>query len=341
MATMTSTQDLLTIGDFARAAGLTPKALRLYDDLGLLRPVEVDEHSGYRRYAPAQLDGARLVATLRLLGMPLARIQQVLEGSPAAAAREVEAYWAQVEADTTTRRDIVTTLVQQLRSEAPDMTTSTDTLHATIGTSHRRGGRERQQDAFVAEPSLVAVADGFGERDDLAAAALGAFRSAGLPGAVAEVAADVTAGLPDAPSSGTTLTAVVLDGATARVTHVGDARVWLARDGALRQVTHDHTVVAALVESGQLTAEEARSHEHRTLLNRALTPGVVADEAVVDLRPGDRLVLTTDGVHSYVDDLAALLLSDAAPQDVADTVAAAVVGAGEPDNHTIVVLDLA
>lgn len=338
---MTSTPDLLTIGDFARAAGLTPKALRLYDDLGLLRPVAVDEHSGYRRYAPAQLEQARLVATLRLLGMPLARIQQVLDGSPAAAAREVEAYWAQVEADTTTRRDIVTALVQQLRSEAPDMTTSTHTLHAAIGTSHRRGRRDRQQDAVVVRPGLVAVADGYGVRDDLAAAALEAFASGGLEGAVAEVGADITAGLPEAPSSGTTLTAVALDHATARITHVGDARVWLVRDGDLRQVTHDHTVVAALIEAGQLTPDEARSHEHRNLLNRALVPGVVADEAVLDLRPGDRVVLTTDGVHSHVDDLAPLLLSDAAPQAVADSVAAAVVDAGEPDNHTVVVVDLA
>jgi PPM family protein phosphatase len=51
-------------------------------------------------------------------------------------------------------------------------------------------------------------------------------------------------------------------------------------------------------------------------------------------------VLTTDGVHSHVDDLAPLLLSDAAPQPVADSVAAAVAGAGEPDNHTVVVVDL-
>ena len=67
------TTELLTIGDFARASGLTPKALRLYDDLGLLRPAEVDPSSGYRRYAPEQLGQARLVATLRLVGMPLAR----------------------------------------------------------------------------------------------------------------------------------------------------------------------------------------------------------------------------------------------------------------------------
>lgn len=70
---MTATDELMTIGDFARAAGLTAKALRLYDDLGLLRPARVDAGSGYRRYVPAQLERARLVARLRLLGMPLAR----------------------------------------------------------------------------------------------------------------------------------------------------------------------------------------------------------------------------------------------------------------------------
>jgi len=340
MATMTSTRDLMTIGDFARAAGLTPKALRLYDELGLLRPVEVDEHSGYRRYAHAQLERARLVATLRLVGMPLARIEQVLDGSRAEMARAVSAYWVQVEADTATRRDIVATLVHHLRNEEPAMTTSTHSLHPTIGTSHRRGGRDRQQDAYVATPGLVAVADGFGDRDDLAALALAGFGAGGLAGAVAEVAADVTARLPDAPTAGTTLTAVVLDGGAARVTHVGDARVWLVREGGLRQLTHDHTVVAALVEAGQLSADEAGSHEHRSLLNRALTPGVVADELVVDLHPGDRLVLTTDGVHAHVDDLAPLLLTGGGPQDVADAVAEAVVEVGEPDNHTVVVVDL-
>ncbi|GAA5117141.1 MerR family transcriptional regulator [Alloalcanivorax gelatiniphagus] len=337
---MTSSEHLLTIGDFARAVGLTPKALRLYDDLGLLRPAEVDRHSGYRRYAPDQLEGARLVATLRLLGMPLARIQQVLDGPPAAAAQAVEAYWAQVEADTASRRDIVATLVRSLRNEAPTMTTSTTTLHATFGTSHRRGARDRQQDAFVATPGLVAVADGFGDRDDLAEAVLTAYAAGGLEAAVAEVGAEISAGFPDAPTSGTTLTAVELAGATARIAHVGDARVWRVRDGELRQVTHDHTVVAALIEAGQLTPDEARSHAHRSLLNRALAPGVAADEAVLELASGDRLVLTTDGVHSVVHDLAPLLVGDAGPQEVADAVAAAAAEAGEPDNHTVVVVDL-
>lgn len=338
------TTQLLMIGDLARASGLTPKALRLYDDLGLLRPVEVDPLSGYRRYTSDQVADARLVATLRLVGMPLARIAKVLDarasGRPTAAAREVEAYWVQVEADTATRRDIVSTLLHQLEDEEPAMDTHTRTLHLDVGTSHRRGRRERQQDAVVATATHLAVADGFGVRDDLAASALAAWERGGLHRALAEVSAEITSGLPGAPASGTTLTGVVIDGSTARVVHVGDGRVWLVRDGEVEQVTHDHTVVAALVETGQLTSDEARSHEHRNLLNRALVPGVVADEVELELRPGDRLVVTTDGIHAVVEDLAPLLLGTGTAQVVADAVGDAAVAAGEPDNHTVVVADL-
>lgn len=334
------TTELLTIGDFARASGLTPKALRLYDDLGLLPPAEVDPSSGYRRYAAEQLGQARLVATLRLVGMPLARIEEVLDVPPTVAARLVEAYWRQVEQDMASRRGIVSVLVAQLESEEPSMTTSTDTLRAEIGTSHRTGGRAQQQDALIATPELLAVADGYGERADLAAAVLAAFESGGLADAVAVVASDIADSHPEAATSGTTLTAVTIAGATASVTHVGDGRLWLVRDHEVRQVTHDHTVVAALLESGQLTTDEARSHAHRSLLNRALVPGVVTDEVEVGLEPGDRLVLTTDGVHSHIEDLASLLASPGPAQQVADEVANAVTVAGEPDNHTIVVVDL-
>jgi len=331
---------LMTIGDFARATGLTPKALRLYDDLGLLPPAEVDRHSGYRRYAGSQVEHARLVASLRLLGMPLARIAEVVDRTGADAAREIESYWAQVESDTATRRQIVATLVEHLTHEEPIMTTPTRTLHVEIGASARQGRRRRMLDAWLATADLVAVADGYGERDDLADVVLRAFADGGLDAAVAEVAREAAAALPAPPASGTTLTAVAIDGSTARIIHVGDGRAWLVREGEVRRLTHDHTVVAALLEAGQLSVEEVRSHEHRNILNRALTPGAVVDESTVDLRPGDRLVLTTDGVHSWVDDLHIVLVTKASPQEVADEVAAAVAEAGEPDNHTIVVADL-
>ncbi|TYP83664.1 MerR family transcriptional regulator [Blastococcus xanthinilyticus] len=64
-----------TIGEFGRATGLTPKALRLYDELDLVRPAEVDERSGYRYHRADQLERARLVARLRRIGMPLPRIR--------------------------------------------------------------------------------------------------------------------------------------------------------------------------------------------------------------------------------------------------------------------------
>ncbi|MDT7743473.1 MAG: family protein phosphatase, partial [Actinomycetota bacterium] len=83
----------MTIGEFAVAAGLTPKALRLYDELGLLRPARVDPTTGYRSYLPAQLERARLVAALRRVGMPLARIGGIGELPPAAAAADLAAWW--------------------------------------------------------------------------------------------------------------------------------------------------------------------------------------------------------------------------------------------------------
>ncbi|WP_156727194.1 MerR family transcriptional regulator [Streptomyces apocyni] len=89
--------ELLTIGAFARRARLSPKALRLYDRLGLLPPARVDEASGYRRYHTDQVERARLVALLRQLDMPLARISEVLTLPGPQAADAVTAYWTDVE----------------------------------------------------------------------------------------------------------------------------------------------------------------------------------------------------------------------------------------------------
>ncbi|MGH3438413.1 MAG: MerR family transcriptional regulator [Sciscionella sp.] len=105
---------LLTIGAFARASRLSPKALRLYDDLGLLPPARVDAVSGYRLYHPDQLEHARLVAWLRRLGMPLARIRLVCSLQPHAAAEEVAAYWRQVETEVAARKSLATSLIGHL-----------------------------------------------------------------------------------------------------------------------------------------------------------------------------------------------------------------------------------
>jgi DNA-binding transcriptional MerR regulator len=83
--------ELLPIGAFSRASRLSLKALRIYDELGLLPPAHVDPASGYRFYDPVQLERARLVAWLRRLDMPLARIREVCELAPAEAAEAVRA----------------------------------------------------------------------------------------------------------------------------------------------------------------------------------------------------------------------------------------------------------
>lgn len=103
---------MLTIGAFAKASLLSPKALRLYDELGLLRPAYTDPASGYRFYDPDQLTRARLVAWLRRLGMPLARIRLVCESDDPAA--DVTAYWSEIETDTAQRRELAAFLVDHL-----------------------------------------------------------------------------------------------------------------------------------------------------------------------------------------------------------------------------------
>ncbi|MFB9930404.1 MerR family transcriptional regulator [Amycolatopsis halotolerans] len=82
--------DLLTIGAFARRCGLTASALRFYADSGLVRPIRVDEESGYRYYSPGQVSAALLVRRLREIGLPLERVGAVLAAEPAEASRIID-----------------------------------------------------------------------------------------------------------------------------------------------------------------------------------------------------------------------------------------------------------
>ena len=100
------TAEWLSIGEFSELSRLSPKALRLYDQLGLLVPARVDASNGYRWYAPSQLDRARVVELQRHLEMPLSRITAVLRLSGRPAAEAVTAYWEEVEGEITQRRAI-------------------------------------------------------------------------------------------------------------------------------------------------------------------------------------------------------------------------------------------
>ncbi|MFJ2183301.1 MerR family transcriptional regulator [Streptomyces anulatus] len=201
--------ELVTIGEFARLSRLSAKALRRYDELGLLRPALVDPVNGYRYYDPAQVEGARLVAWLRRIGMPLSRIGRIVALDAGAAAVEIRAYWARVEAETAARRDLAMYLVDHLSAEGRAMSRIPDNTGNAGGTGNEGGTdctgssgsgvpggpgvlggpvavplairyaaltdtgavRTTNQDAAFAGPRLLAVADGFGEGGAEASAA--------------------------------------------------------------------------------------------------------------------------------------------------------------------------
>jgi DNA-binding transcriptional MerR regulator len=106
--------DQMSIGEFARDSRLSAKALRLYDELGLLPPARVDDGSGYRFYERGQLKQARLIAALRQLEVPLAQIKSVLPLEPAQAAERVRVIWAATEAGHSARRALAAYLIDEL-----------------------------------------------------------------------------------------------------------------------------------------------------------------------------------------------------------------------------------
>jgi len=112
---------LMSISEFARLSWLSPRALRLYDELGLLPPARVDPDSGYRWYAAEQLDQARLVASLRQLAIPLTQIKLIVRLDSQAAAEHIAACWAEAESSHTARRELAGYLIDRLRGKEPVM----------------------------------------------------------------------------------------------------------------------------------------------------------------------------------------------------------------------------
>jgi DNA-binding transcriptional MerR regulator len=111
----------MSIGEFARRSRLSPKALRLYDGLGLLSPARVDELSGYRYYEGAQLGQARLIAALRQVGVPLSTVKELLALGPAEMAERVTAFWWEAEVRHAGQRELVTALVDRLTGRSTVM----------------------------------------------------------------------------------------------------------------------------------------------------------------------------------------------------------------------------
>jgi protein phosphatase len=219
--------------------------------------------------------------------------------------------------------------------------------------------RKDNQDSGYAGEHLLAIADGVGgsARGDVASsAAIGELRALDEPpgndlqGALAEAierSHRQIAGLveqhPELDGTSTTVTAAVFDGTRVGVGHVGDSRGYLLRDGAISQITKDHTFVQSLIDEGRITEEESRVHPHRNLILRAVDGKhePEPDLFLVDVVAGDRILLCSDGASGVLatQDMARILGTGTVENAAVELIRAAL-DAGSSDNVTVVVADV-
>ncbi len=150
---------------------------------------------------------------------------------------------------------------------------------------------------------------------------------------------------PELAGLGTTVVAMLRSGSTAAMVHIGDSRAYLLRDGALHQVTKDHTFVQHLVDIGQITAEEAESHPQRSIILRALGDNSAAldlDTTVRKLRAGERWLLCSDGLSGMVtqETIAETMAAVSDLDECADRLIDLALRAGGQDNITVVLADV-
>ncbi len=223
--------------------------------------------------------------------------------------------------------------------------------------------RSNNEDALLVgegrDETLFAVADGIGgfEAGEVAShIAVDVLREL-EPGASFEAAIKeanrriLTVGRGDERLSGmgTTVVAVRFGGTRgqprAQIAHVGDSRVYLLRDGKLRPVTEDHSLVAELVRSGDLTRDQAAEHPQKNLITRALgaEEDVEVDTSTLAVEAGDRLLLCSDGLSDMVpegsiEEILAAYPDD--PEGAAGNLVSAALEAGGTDNVTVVIVDV-
>lgn len=354
--------ELLSIGDFSARCGLSAKMLRSYAAAGLLVPAAVDASSGYRYYANAQLDQARIIGLLRRAGIAVDDIAELFAHPDPT---RLDRWDRQIVDESMVRRQALAQARAALAmDQAPPPTpprTSTKGPDVPItyatGAATHIGGRDTNQDALLVSDGLFALADGLGglENGEVASrlaldtldAAFAADRTvSGLLGGCREANQAVwrQANGQDA-TMGTTLVALaVTSDAAAVVLNVGDSRLYRFRNGRLEQLTHDHTVIADLIRTGELSEEEARTHPYRYVLTRAIgvVPDVDIDHAGVSCGPEDRLLLCSDGLFKALspDELKSGLALRAEPQPLADELVALAVEHEAEDNVTAMIIDV-
>ena len=230
---------------------------------------------------------------------------------------------------------------------------------ASVTDTGRR--RRHNEDAYVCEPPLFAVADGMG------GAQAGELASGLAAAALRDETSELTGGeqrvddliqeanrrvyqrqSQDASASGmgTTMTVALVEDGRVAIGHVGDSRAYLIRERKLEQLTEDHSLVAELVRSGKLSPEEAERHPQRSVITRALgtDPDVDVDTFSIETKPGDLFLLCSDGLTSMVDDQTILREVERNRADLPAAakalVRAANKGGGE-DNITVVFFEIA
>ena len=150
---------------------------------------------------------------------------------------------------------------------------------------------------------------------------------------------------PELAGMGTTFSGVVFVENQAVVSHIGDSRVYLCRDGETIQVTSDHTFVQRLVELGRITEQEALVHPRRNVLLRVIgdtNEPPQLDFQVLEAKPGDRWMMCSDGLNGYVSDsiIHMNLSSEQSPDEVVEVLIGEALMAGAPDNVTVVLVDV-
>jgi PPM family protein phosphatase len=357
--------DFMAIGEFSERSGLSAKRLRAYASEGLLAPAAVDPASGYRYYSPGQLADARVIDALRQAAVPLADIRAFMRQP---SREQLDAWARQLQTDANHRQGALT-LARHLFEASEDPLfpiANPDPKEAFMATLRTAGRsdigqlRENNEDAIVSSDRLALVADGMGGHPGgkIAANAAAAVVPAVFAGrSVDELEAAVRAAnwairdramaaQPGLEGMGTTICAAGLlaDGRLALV-NVGDSRAYLWHEGALTQLTQDHSVTAELIQRGELREEEAPQHPHYGILTRALGvgPDVEIDRRTVALEEGDRIVVCSDGLFNELsgEDIASAMTGGADVAAIVDNLIERAVGHGGRDNVSVVIAEIA
>ncbi len=316
---------LLAIGEFSTQSGLSAKVLRSYAAAGLLVPAAVDPWSGYRYYAPGQLPEARLILLLRQAGVPLSEIAAFLRNpGPGQLQR-----WEQaLDLEVASRRCALARARDQFAmlytANSPAGQDGDKPMITLVpGSATDRGkARATNQDALLVSPPLFAVADGMGES----------------PGGevASRLALDTLKARFTAPPSAEALAEAAREASRA---------VWERADTDPPLEGMGTTLTAVVIlDGGELTQEQWRTHPKRSLLTRALgmAPVVDPDISLPALAGGGRVLLCTDGLTAQAGEaqLAAVLSTVTDPAQAAAELVRLANRSGGNDNTAVIVIDV-